>query len=512
MKTTFGSWLLAVLVCAEGCAVAPTTPSTPPPRTVIVNPGLTADEQAAFYHLPEGSEIIPLSWFLALEDDDGRPFVAQLAELGFIADPSPDNGFGLPIGLSVDVPTDLAAHAVPMVGITCSACHVSEVTYQGQVLRIEGGPSNVDIEKFSVGLFQAIERVLYRPWRWVSFFRRVYFYERQFPRSLPGAETHATQQQFRLLTARLAFFRAFGPFGGTAGGHGRTDAFGLARRFIFADKSPPTAPICYPHLWGFERTKWLHWNGNTTSVLERNIGQALGLGALFETKDFSSTVVVRNLHRLERIAGKIPVPRWPPQFPEVDVALASVGESIYRNRCSTCHDRRTDVDGMFDYPLFDVAVIGTDPNHALNFDRAVGAQPFYRALAAVLARIKAKAYEAIPPRERGSWDDDRSPVWRSTRGYVARPLSGIWASPPYLHNGSVPTLNALLLPVDERPARFHVGTREYDPGAVGFVDGGGFVFDTARPGNSNAGHDGPQYGTDLEEPERRALLEYLKTL
>ncbi len=95
--------------------------------------------------------------------------------------------------------------------------------------------------------------------------------------------------------------------------------------------------------------------------------------------------------------------------------------------------------------------------------------------------------------------------------YKARPLNGTWASAPYLHNGSVPTLYALLLPPAERPRTFSVGRWEYDPKQVGYVSDGTapFVFDTRVTGNSNRGH---EYGVTLSEADRWALVEYLKTL
>jgi hypothetical protein len=96
--------------------------------------------------------------------------------------------------------------------------------------------------------------------------------------------------------------------------------------------------------------------------------------------------------------------------------------------------------------------------------------------------------------------------------YKARPLSGIWSSAPYLHNGSVPTLAELLKPAADRIAHFHVGSREFDPENVGLAaaaDEHSSAFDTTLPGNSNAGH---AYGTTLSDTEKRDLLEYLKSL
>jgi hypothetical protein len=106
--------------------------------------------------------------------------------------------------------------------------------------------------------------------------------------------------------------------------------------------------------------------------------------------------------------------------------------------------------------------------------------------------------------------------------YKARPLNGIWAVPPYLHNGSVPSLYALLSPAAERPAIVHLGGREFDPVDVGYKNdaiAGGFALDTSVEGNRNTGHefrDGPRgggvIGRGLAPAERRALIEYLKTL
>ena len=99
--------------------------------------------------------------------------------------------------------------------------------------------------------------------------------------------------------------------------------------------------------------------------------------------------------------------------------------------------------------------------------------------------------------------------------YKARPLNGIWATAPYLHNGSVRTMRQLLLPAGERETSFKVGTREFDPDDMGFKNEGSFTLDTTLDGNSNKGHDGTTYGNKVlkNHPDRmNALLEYLKTL
>jgi len=114
--------------------------------------------------------------------------------------------------------------------------------------------------------------------------------------------------------------------------------------------------------------------------------------------------------------------------------------------------------------------------------------------------------------------------------YRARPLDGVWATAPYLHNGSVPTLQDMLIPQDKRPKEFCVGSRQFDPVKVGLATkdgepcGAWTSFDTRQLGNSNAGHsfEGTEtnpkklpngiVGPELKKRERDALVEYLKTL
>lgn len=104
--------------------------------------------------------------------------------------------------------------------------------------------------------------------------------------------------------------------------------------------------------------------------------------------------------------------------------------------------------------------------------------------------------------------------------YKARPLNGIWATAPYLHNGSVLTLDELLKPAVERKPSFRLGASEFDPINVGFEDKGAFEFKTQSVGNSNAGHDHTikfadgkaVYSKEFTAEERKAIIEYLKTL
>ncbi len=98
-----------------------------------------------------------------------------------------------------------------------------------------------------------------------------------------------------------------------------------------------------------------------------------------------------------------------------------------------------------------------------------------------------------------------------TYGYESRSLNGIWATAPYLHNGSIPSLFELLWP-NKRDPTFYVGSRVYDTKNVGFMSDkshGGVLFNTHLAGNSNSGH---TYGAKLHDPQKWDLIEFLKSL
>jgi mono/diheme cytochrome c family protein len=317
--------------------------------------------------------------------------------------------------------------------------------------------------------------------------------------------------------------------GTLAGGYGRVDAFGGARNLLFpASAQPATAPVAYPYLWGFADTAFFHYAANTNSILERNIGQALGLGATFDKTfgTFATSVDIKNTNALEELAYKIQPPDWPTAFGAIDADKAAKGKALYQQNCAACHEQFASSPppdnmgkGSWVLNTYPLDQIGTDPNEAKNFPVPVtfnGKQvPLPQAIAMLVPQI-AKAYYKdfnIPEAEQTAWNHGRVPAeWRGPQVYSARPMAGVWATPPYLHNGSVLTLYDLLLPASQRPAKFFIGSRKYDPMHLGYVnekdDQRVFEFDTTRSGNSNSGH---EYGTQLTEEEKMQLLEFMKS-
>src|SRR5262249_28771308 len=149
-----------------------------------------------------------------------------------------------------------------------------------------------------------------------------------------------------------------------------------------------------------------------------------------------------------------------------------------------------------------------------NVRKPVAGTPFFAAQSKILkATIRAAGLE--PDGDTILWRPSQDLFPDLPEGYPNRPLPAVWASPPYLHNGSVPNLYQLLLPADKRDTTCPVGHREYDPKRLGYALQPAqplFLYDTSRPGNSNSGHSGPEYGTDkLTEDQRWEMIEFLKS-
>jgi len=165
-------------------------------------------------------------------------------------------------------------------------------------------------------------------------------------------------------------------------------------------------------------------------------------------------------------------------------------------------------------PDWDTLPTGIDPAGKKLLSSIKTGQPLMGAPQAIISSLQSKIDASGDLRKSANDLLLKRATNTTSLSYKARPLDGIWATAPYLHNGSVPNLYQLLLPAKERMKKFYVGTREFDPVNVGFVTDqrdGAFELDTSLPGNSNTGHD--TYGNDnLTDEQRWQLVEYLKTL
>lgn len=384
------------------------------------------------------------------------------ATFGFTSEP----GKSLPVGVSV------RKYGVPRVGLNCAACHTSTVDGNQQI--ILGAPANkLNLGEYLRFLVETSEDPRFTPDNiiaeasrsgegigWMDSLIYRYFI---IPKLKTTLKQVKADNQWRNLRPEH--------------GPGRTDA-GNPWRLHFQmhpEKDNLVGTVDFPSLWNqqIRQDAWLHWDGNNNSLQERNLSAALAGGANEDSLDHAS---------IERVAAwSLTAP--PPPYPfEINQELARAGNDLYNARCASCHAP----EGQFYGQTTPISELGTDRQRLELFSDEI-------------LRNFATVGKGRP------WQFSH---YRKSDGYANLPLDGIWARAPYLHNGSVPTLIELLTPAAERPKQFFRGCDNYDRERVGFVCNEGFPFVTTEPGNDNGGH---IYGTDLSLPERKALVEYLKT-
>jgi mono/diheme cytochrome c family protein len=570
-----------------------------------LNQGWTEDERKDFYNTSQGSQLIPYSWFLALEQKNSssnniRLFLdpEHIKVLGYIPqNKTPGiNPDGLPVGFVKDNAAESLVEEVLIednlpsqaksspreyqvwLGLTCAACHTSELRVNNQIIRIDGGPPLSDFQSLMQSLSDAVDETLKDNAKLTRFAKNV----------LPQGGYNAKEEQ-RLKEELKAYQVSINDYvdinyGGliTPYGYGRLDAFGailnrVTSSFIDikANAKPANAPVSYPFLWNVSQMSWVQWNGSANNHIERNIGEVAGVfGHVIVKTDnkkeqFKSSAKIMNLYHLEKLVEKLDSPKWGNPLPPIDNKKADAGKILFAKICAGCHGIR-DENGQF--PMTDPNALGkqfikiimiglnkikTDPlmannfiNPAMDVDPGVIREhlpapfqslekvPRAAILSTVVDKIIEKQYTSLKPDENQRNElsgfhispDRGGPPPPNLRAYKARPLNGVWATAPYLHNGSVSSLYEILLPESRRKKSFVIGGNIFNTKDIGFdtdENGNSFEFRTIDdqgkpiPGNGNGGHSGKghtEYRTndgqwrEFSDTERYQIIEYLKTL
>ncbi|MSR57242.1 MAG: hypothetical protein EXS05_06190 [Planctomycetaceae bacterium] len=380
-------------------------------RHIDLGPGLTAvttleqnwsDKVSNwFYNVPQGSRLVPYDWFLHLEQAESQvPFrdANHLRALGYIPrTPDPLNPDGLPIGFIQDEPFEDETTGL---GITCAACHTSQINFKGTAYLIDGGPALGDFERLLKELAAALKATAEQDAKFARFAATI------LPAGAPDDDKTALRTSLRSMAGRRADYNKrnlpltekdrFGP--------GRVDAFGaifneVSVTFLGMPQNlqAANAPVSYPCLWDAPRHDRVQWNGaaknqvsplgqllfGTTEVgaLGRNSGEVLGVFGSAEInahellpRRYSSTVNKDNLLEIEAALTSLWSPKWPRSVPgnaalgNIDDAMSARGEVIYKDNCLTCHELidRKATDHKFKARLSDE---GTDQSLIRNFGR-----------------------------------------------------------------------------------------------------------------------------------------------
>ncbi|MCO8124445.1 di-heme-cytochrome C peroxidase [Stieleria sp. TO1_6] len=316
------------------------------------------------------------------------------------------------------------------------------------------------------------------------------------------------------------------------------------------------APVNYPMIWDAPQHARVQWNGAVDNrkllgPLGRNAGQVIGVFGLADVDGdawvgYDSSIRFSAIRRAEQLITTLWSPQWPQEF-GIDRDLAATGQAVYRKSCVACHaiikrdDPNRDPKDMLipvgrewlEYPKLDtdprtanqfatrLAAVGPlagrysgkplGPRFPAGADQQVLAQDI---LSHIVARTIVRSF--VPWRKELTLDDEGSSDIMLTEGpqqqeakYKSRPLNGVWSTAPYLHNGSVLNMQELLKPPAERLKTFQLGADQFDPKTLGYINEGSFEFNTDLDGNHNTGH---EYGTDLTDGEKAALIEFIKTL
>ena len=574
MGTSFGLRVGKLALAAGlGLLIAGVSLATPDPVYVRQGNAWTAAARADFYSRDQGSRIIPLAWLRALKAADGQPFLHDgLARYGYL--PNPNGRFNLPVGFMAAA----GPAGVQYAAMNCSACHTRQIAVGGSEYRIDGGPAISDFQAFLSDLDAAVGRVLADDTAFAAFAAAVpgagpdlrdqvaAWYRREhvlISRALPTGNPWGLG---RLDAVSMIFNRL------TAMDLGPPPSY-----MIDGNVQPAIAPVRYPFLWNAprqDRTQWPGFaqNGNDLLALTRNLGQVYGVFGIYRPRrqgnhvDFltDNSTQWAGLDRLETLVKSIGRPIWPWPRTRDQQRLADRGREIFERPnwqdggCISCHgirpgSYRVSLSWPFLNPTWATPLCDTGTDTAqysilgrtaqtgvlrgarLPFGQPVGGQAkafdllaisvigsivqnkifvspyFYENSAATLAPVAQQVVGIFAPPSSGLCGAQAGP-----HQYESRVLQGIWATAPYLHNGSVPTLMDLLTRPEDRPASFALG-RNYDTELVGLARDQGASAPERRTtgcgdlasGNSRCGHD---FGTNLSASDKLALLEYLKTL
>jgi cytochrome c553 len=433
----------------------------------------------------------------------------EYVSLGFLYEPGKD----LPIGVS-----RRNTQGLDRVFLNCAICHAGSVreTPQSLPALYTGMPSNtVDLEGFERFIFACASDQRFRADRLMCEMEAIGGKYDLINRLLLRYYAIPLMRE-RLIMLRGHFrFVEWEP----EAGPGRTDTFNPAKTLLeFPLEKLETRELVglcdFPSIWlqGLRKERHLraHWDGNNSMMEERNKSAAFGTGT------FPPTIDLKQIARVEEWLLHKEPPKYP--FP-INAQLSAQGEKLYAQYCANCHGRSgRDFTGEYVGDVMPIDKIGTDRHRLDSYTEE-------------LAVAQNTLYAGYP------W---RFSHFRKTFGYVNLPLDGLWLRAPSLHNGSVPTWRDLLNRSAVRPAVFYRGYDVFDQTNVGFVsdvsrfdDDGRSKDDPGNPhryfrfetqtkpngstprerneGNSNAGHEGAEYGTMLSAQEKDAIVEYLKT-
>jgi mono/diheme cytochrome c family protein len=314
--------------------------------------------------MPQGASAgaVRYDWFVNLELPLSQERFADpdhMRRYRFLVDPSPTaaNPHQLPIGFTRHFDARIGEYVLD---ITCAACHTGEIQHtrdgRTRAIRIDGGPAmhaftDMSRGNFAPELAASLINTVASPWKFDRFARKVL--GDGYPRAKPQL-----RQALRATISAMLHSGQNNPLRNlypVHEGFGRTDALGRIGNTAFGDHlvaanyQAGDAPVSYPYLWNIWKFDWVQYNGSVSQPLARNVGEALGVGAIAPLRSdmneplpaaerFRSSVDIAGLTRIEHALQLLQPPRWPEQILGViDHEKARLGKELFQQRCQGCH-------------------------------------------------------------------------------------------------------------------------------------------------------------------------------
>jgi hypothetical protein len=531
-------------------------------KVIFLDQGWTPEIRESYYHVSQGTTVLPYDIFLSLEAAGGQELFrsdANSVRYGLTPDPANPqwNPDGLPIGLGKTVTTE-GPWKGEDVGINCATCHNTELFYQGKRVRVDGGVGNhFDLESYIFALDDAMQETLTDSAKFDRLAARM---------GASSADAKSDlHKRFETNADRIHSFRTRVLLTPYPWGPSRMDAIGMIvdRVTSIAPGIPqnwfaPLAPTKPPFLWNSPQGTWTQWRGVQQDPIDRNLTETMGV---FMSMDltakspeeglFQSNARLKNLEEIEGWLNHLAPPKWPEEaFGKIDRAKAAQGKKLFEARCAECHNSYPYTwtapnkygKRFLEVGLVPESYVGTDPMQfeelrpyvataqlapnlpgPLKDKDLVPQGELYYGLSMMILRTALSKIDQTPEQAVEMHGYRELPVPRPSPvpHYKAAPRDGVWATPPFMHNGSVPNLYEMLVPAAQRTKKFYLG-RDFDPVKVG-VDTSGksgtYMVDTTLIGSSNRGHSFENaplgngvIGPLLTEEERWALVEYLKSI
>ena len=393
-SSLIGITLLVFLGCngSDGPPDDPSLPVNGLTGVTFLEQGWSEEVQQLFWFTSQGSQIIPYDWFLVLEQESSQDLFrseANIKPFGYIpTKPSGWNPDGLPVGFARDVDSADGQH---WMGVTCAACHTSQIDFKGTSMFIDGAPTLADFTTFFGDMVAAMSATVKDDAKFGRFAKKVL--TNGYSSSKAETLREALRRRTQFLQYRIKINKSPYPYG-----HARLDAFGEILNQVMvvglnepANIKPPNAPVSYPFLWGTHQSDVVQWNGSAPNIdvvglpigaLARNIGEVLGVfGALdiapkrILPPNYKSSVNKRNLLKLEESVKTLGSPEWPEDIlPAIDTDKAAQGRELYGKHCTSCHllDESTDPNRTYTATMTPLSKVKTDPLMADNFVDRVG--------------------------------------------------------------------------------------------------------------------------------------------